>query len=71
MAGGLRLLFAQTAKARRATVIGTTSSETKITKDAGTDHAILYRDDVTVKRVIEITDGKGAEAAFDGVGKNS
>jgi NADPH2:quinone reductase len=73
VAGGLGLLFAQIAKARGATVIGTTSSEAKakIAKEAGADHVILYRNEDTVKRVMEITGGKGVEAAFDGVGKDT
>jgi NADPH2:quinone reductase len=73
VAGGLGLLFAQIAKARGATVIGTTSSEAKakIAKEAGADHVILYRNEDTVKRVMEITGGNGVEAAFDGVGKDT
>jgi NADPH2:quinone reductase len=73
IAGGLGLLFAQIAKACGATVIRTTSSEAKanIAKEAGTGHVVLYRNKDTVKRVMEITDGRGVEAAVDGVGKDT
>jgi NADPH:quinone reductase len=73
VAGGLGLLFAQYAKRRGATVIGTTSTKEKAAKarEAGADHVILYKDENTVKRVLEITEGKGVEAVFDGVGKDT
>jgi NADPH2:quinone reductase len=73
VAGGLGLLFAQYAKRRGATVIGTTSTTEKAEKarEAGADHVILYKDEDTVKRVLEITKGRGVEAIFDGVGKDT
>ncbi|KAJ7109847.1 hypothetical protein C8R44DRAFT_800726 [Mycena epipterygia] len=73
VAGGLGLLFAQLIKARGATVIGTTSTKEKaeLAKANGADHVILYKDEDTVQRVLEITNGVGVDAVFDGVGKDT
>lgn len=73
VAGGLGLLMAQLAKHRGATVIGTTSTKEKaeIAKAHGADHVILYREENTVQRVLEITGGEGVHAVFDGVGKDT
>ncbi|TFK56882.1 NAD(P)-binding protein [Heliocybe sulcata] len=73
VAGGLGLIMAQYAKNRGATVIGTTSTPEKaeLAKKHGADHVILYKNEDTVKRVLEITNGKGVEAIFDGVGKDT
>ncbi|KLO09266.1 NAD-binding protein [Schizopora paradoxa] len=73
VAGGLGLIFAQIAHARGATVIGTTSSKEKaeLAKKHGADHVILYTEEDTVQRVLEITNGEGVEAVFDGVGKDT
>ena len=73
VAGGLGLIFAQLAKARGATVIGTTSSVEKagFAKKHGADHVIIYTQEDTVKRVLEITGGEGVHAIFDGVGKDT
>ena len=73
IAGGLGLIFSQIAKARGATVIGTTSSPEKaeLAKKYGADHVILYTQEDTVKRVLEITNGEGVHAVFDGVGKDT
>lgn len=73
VAGGLGLLFAQLGRARGATVIGTTSTKAKaeIAKAHGADHVILYPVEDTVKRVLEITNGEGVHAVFDGVGKDT
>jgi NADPH2:quinone reductase len=73
VAGGLGLLLTQIAKARGATVIGTTSSDEKaaVAKAAGADHVINYKTEDTVKRVLEITGGQGVEAVFDSVGKDT
>ena len=71
VAGGVGLLLAQIAKARGATVIGTTSTPEKaaLAKAHGADHVILYKNENTVERVLELTDGKGANVIYDGVGK--
>ncbi|KIP11671.1 hypothetical protein PHLGIDRAFT_124588 [Phlebiopsis gigantea 11061_1 CR5-6] len=73
VAGGLGLAFTAYAKSRGATVIGTTSSEAKavIAKSYGADHVILYTKENTVQRVLEITNGEGVHAVFDGVGKDT
>jgi NADPH2:quinone reductase len=73
VAGGLGLLFAQLIKARGATVIGTTSTKEKaeLAKANGADHVILYKDEDTVQRVLELTNGVGVDAVFDGVGKDT
>lgn len=73
VAGGLGLLFAQLAKYIGATVIGTTSTQAKaeLAKKNGADHVILYPVEDTVKRVLEITNGQGVDAIFDGVGKDT
>jgi len=73
VAGGMGLLFAQLAKYRGATVIGTTSTKEKaeVAKANGADHVILYPVEDTVKRVLEFTNGEGVHAIFDGVGKDT
>ena len=73
VAGGLGLLFAQLIKARGATVIGTTSTPEKaeVAKSYGADHVILYKQEDTVQRVLELTNGEGVHAIFDGVGKDT
>lgn len=73
VAGGLGLIFAQLIKARGATVIGTTSTAEKaaIAKAHGADHVILYTQEDTVQRVLELTNGEGVHAIFDGVGKDT
>jgi NADPH:quinone reductase len=73
VAGGLGLHFTAYAKSRGATVIGTTSTPEKaeIAKSYGADHVILYTKENTVQRVLEITNGEGVHAVFDGVGKDT
>ena len=73
VAGGLGLLFAQLGRRIGATVIGTTSSQEKadLAKQNGADHVILYPVENTVERVLELTNGQGVDAIFDGVGKDT
>lgn len=73
VAGGLGLLFAQLGRRVGATVIGTTSSEEKaaLAKENGADHIILYTKEDTVQRVLDLTNGEGVDAVFDGVGKDT
>lgn len=73
VAGGLGLLLAQLARSIGAKVIGTTSTEekAKLAKEHGADWVILYKQEDTVKRVLEITNGEGVDAVFDGVGKDT
>lgn len=72
IAGGVGQSLAQIAKARGATVIGTTSTLEKrmmLAKAHGADHVILYQIENTIERVLEITDGQGVNVIYDGVGK--
>jgi len=73
IAGGFGLVASQIAKTRGAIVIGTTSTEEKaeLAKAHGADHVVLYRTEDTVQRVLEITNGEGVAAVFDGVGKDT
>ncbi len=69
-AGGVGLLLTQIAKRLGAKVIGTVSTEHKasLAKQAGADEVILYTKtnwDVEVKR---LTNGKGVNVVYDGVG---
>jgi NADPH:quinone reductase-like Zn-dependent oxidoreductase len=73
VAGGLGLILCQLIKARGATVIGTTSTPEKaaLAKKYGADHVILYKEENTVERVLQITNGEGVHGIFDGVGKDT
>lgn len=73
VAGGLGLIMCQIAKSRGATVIGTTSTKAKaaLATEHGADHVILYGEEDTVQKVLEITHGEGVHAVFDGVGKDT
>ena len=73
IAGGAGLLAAQYAKWKGATVIGTTSKDekAKLAMKYGADHVIVYTREDTVKRVLELTNGVGVDAVFDGVGKDT
>lgn len=66
-------MLTQLAKNIGATVIGTTSTAAKaeLAKANGADHVILYPVEDTVKRVLELTNGVGVDAVFDGVGKDT
>lgn len=72
IAGGFGSILTQVAKMRGATVIGSTSTaeKAKIAKENGADHVILYKDEDVAKRVLEITNGEGVHATYDGVGKD-
>jgi NADPH2:quinone reductase len=69
-AGGLGLMLTQWAKRLGAVTIGTVGSAAKaeLARDAGLDHAILYRQDDFAAAVRAITGGRGVDAAFDGIG---
>ena len=43
----------------------------EIAKSYGADHVILYTKENTVQRVLEITNGEGVHAVYDGVGKDT
>ena len=54
-------------------VIGTTSTEAKATKarESGADEVILYSQKDFVEEVNRITDGKGVNVIYDGIGKTT
>jgi NADPH:quinone reductase len=70
-AGGVGLLLTQIAKQRGGRVIATTSTEEKaeLARGAGADEVVGYEG--FAERVREITDGEGAAAVYDGVGKTT
>ena len=72
-AGGVGLIACQWARAIGATMIGTVGSEEKaeLAKKNGCTHVINYRSEDYVARVKEITDGKGCDVVYDGVGKDT
>lgn len=69
-ASGVGLAAVQLAKRVGATVIATSSSAEKLGRLAefGLDHGINYRAEDLVRRVMEITDGHGADLVVDSVG---
>ena len=69
-AGGVGQIFCQWAKAIGCTVIGTVGSDEKIAiaKKNGAHHVINYSKEDFSKKVLEITNGKGVDAVYDGVG---
>jgi len=72
-AGGVGLIACQWLKAIGATMIGTVGSEEKaeLAKAHGCEHTVLYNKEDFVKRVREITDGKGVPVVYDSVGKDT
>ncbi len=72
-AGGVGLIMSQWAKALGATVIGTVGSDAKaaVARAHGCDHVINYSTEDTVKRLRELTGGKGVPVVYDGVGKDT
>ena len=72
-AGGVGIILCQWAKNLGAVVLGTVGSEEKaaLATALGCDHPILYRQSDFVAAVKDITNGKGVQAVFDGVGKDT
>ena len=70
-AGGVGLIACQWAKAMGVTLIGTAGTDEKcqLAKDHGAAHVINYNTQDWVKKVKELTDGKGVDAVLDSVGK--
>jgi NADPH2:quinone reductase len=70
-AGGVGLLLVQMARAVGARVIGTASSEEKarLAREAGADEVIVFTKHDFEAEVKGLTDGKGVEVVYDGVGK--
>ncbi len=71
--GGVGSLLCQWAKLLGATVIGTAGTAEKVAQAAalGCDFPIDYTQEDFVARVREITDGKGVDVVYDGVGKST
>lgn len=69
-AGGVGQILVQWAKHIGAQVIATVGSEAKadVARKLGADHVILYREQDVAAEVRRITDGEGAEVAYDSVG---
>jgi NADPH2:quinone reductase len=72
-AGGVGLIACQWAKAIGATIIGTVGSAEKaaLAKANGCTHVINYRTEDYVARVREITEGRGCDVVYDGIGKDT
>jgi NADPH:quinone reductase len=73
VAGGVGLLLTQMIHAKGGTVIGTTSSAEKAQKglEAGARHVIRYDEEPWVERVQDLTNGRGVDVVYDGVGKDT
>ncbi|MDB5617929.1 quinone oxidoreductase [Tardiphaga sp.] len=69
-AGGLGQLLTRWARHLGATVIGTVGSDAKAAsaRDAGAQHVIVGRDADFAREVAMLTDGRGVDVAYDGVG---
>lgn len=72
-AGGVGLLLCQWARALGCTVIGTAGSPEKCTlaQAHGATQVIDYRREDVRARVMQLTDGRGVDVVYDGVGKDT
>ena len=72
-AGGVGQIFCQWATSLGCKIIGTVGTEEKvnIAKEYGCDFVINYKKESFDKKVFEITNGKGADVVYDGVGKDT
>jgi NADPH2:quinone reductase len=72
-AGGVGLLLVEMARAVGARVIGTTSSDEKaqLALEAGADDVIVFTKKDFESEVKRLTDGKGVDVVYDGVGKDT
>jgi NADPH2:quinone reductase len=70
-AGGTGLIATQWAKSLGATVIGTAGTDEKVdhARRHGSDHVINYNSEDFAVRVRELTEGRGVDVVYDGVGK--
>lgn len=70
-AGGVGLLLVQMAKMIGARVIGTAGTQEKaqLARDAGADECIVYTEADFDTETRRLTEGKGVEVVYDGVGK--
>jgi NADPH2:quinone reductase len=72
-AGGVGLLLVQMAKSLGARVIGTVGSEekAKLVREAGADEAIIYTQADFETETKRLTDNKGVNVVYDGVGQST
>jgi NADPH2:quinone reductase len=72
-AGGTGALIVQMAKHRGARVFGTASTREKasIARAAGADEVILYTEQDFATEVRRLTDGRGVDVVYDGVGRTT
>lgn len=72
-AGGVGLLLVQMAKQIGARVIGTCGSDdkAKLAREAGADEVIVYTTHDFVAETKRLTDGRGVDVVYDGVGKST
>jgi NADPH2:quinone reductase len=70
-AGGTGRLLSQIIKLRGGRVIGTagTREKAEVARQAGANDVILYREQDLVAEVKRLTDGKGVDVVYDGVGE--
>jgi NADPH2:quinone reductase len=70
-AGGLGSILSQWAKSLGATVIGTVSGTNKVERalSNGCAHVIVNAEEDFAPKTLALTDGKGVDVCFDGVGK--
>lgn len=69
-AGGVGYIAIQIAKNAGAAVFTTISSPEKaeFARSIGADHCINYKEENFVKRILELTDGRGVDVVFDVIG---
>jgi NADPH2:quinone reductase len=72
-AGGIGLLLCQMAKIREGRVIGVTSTAEKaeFVRGAGADEVIVSKQSDIAKEARRITEGRGVNVVYDGVGKDT
>lgn len=72
-AGGLGLLLTQMLTAKGARVIGTTSTAEKaaLAREAGATDVVRYTEEDLVASVRALTDGRGVDVVYDGVGRST
>jgi NADPH2:quinone reductase len=72
-AGGIGLLLCQMAKIRGGRVIGVTSTEEKagVVREAGAEEVIISTRSDIAKEARRITEGRGVNVVYDGVGKDT
>jgi NADPH:quinone reductase len=72
-AGGVGLLLCQLLREVGAFVIGTAGGEAKgrLAKEHGADVVVDYARENWVERVMEVTEGKGVDVVYDGVGEST